>query len=456
MIEIQGIGLNSLCAIGKIHFYGHSESIYKRSKKAMSADGISTELQRLEIAFQSIEDGFYEGERSALHEELHDRARLTVFEGYEAAEAVSFAADHIFSELSLKGDPHISEMGTEIGRTASMILRYLSSEDSKIINFSPTPVILICRNISVMELSRADPAMILGLFLCGVDPLSELAIYAHSLGLPLIISEEDILPEASEGKMAIIDSEKGVLILSPDEGTVEHYGSVLCEIALNKGKKEKRLIYFVQEPSELEKYKLPPFSSLLIRACEKMGKEEHYQLFSSIIRELEGGELKIILPEEREKQKKVISAAIKASEGGKITLILPSGIDISHIRSLKYCLFSELEEESKNIAVGAVIDCGAAMLLTDKLAAEADFLVIDSDKLVSSLIFPRKAEINDSSTLETGCRTFLMASEKIIEEGKSKSAKVCFFGMISSKKDIYTPLLSLGTDEIAIPASYLL
>ncbi len=457
MKEIHGMGLNKLCAIGRIHFYGHSETAIKERKRTVTGEGTSTELQRLEIAFEDIEEELYEGERSALHEALHESARLAVFEGYEASDAVSIASERIFSELSCKGDPYISEMGAQVSKMAVSLVRLLSKEKTKIDDSSAKPIILVCGNIPAKELIVVDKNMIMGIFICGASPFSELAIYAHSLGIPLIISDDGAIHDALEREMAIIDSEKGVLIISPEPETVEHYGVRLGGIALNRGKSgiKSRIICHINDPSNLMERSKLPCISVLLRTGEGEGAEELYLIFSSLLDEIDGAELKIILPVEEIRQKEIVSAAIKASEKGKITLFLPSATDISSVRALKYSLYSELESEVRNIAVGAVIDCGASVMLIDEIGAECAFFAVDSDKLTSSLLFPMRASSNDKLLLDIGYKAFLKAAENLIEAARNKGIRLCFFGMTASGNDICEKLISIGAHEIAISLPYI-
>lgn len=450
MKEIYGSGLNKLCAIGKIHFYGQSEGKFGDKKGTASGEDISTELERLEIAFGSTLEELYEGERSALHEELHESARLVAFEGYDASYAVSLAAERILSSLSHEGDPYISETGTEIRRMSAVLLGHLSKEKVKIGELFPRPMILVCGNIPEKELLASDRAMILGIFLFGASRFSEIAVCAHSLGIPLVIGNEEDIHDIPDGEMAIIDSEKGTLIISPEEETVEHYAVRLGGIALGRGKKaeKKRIICHLAFFED----NIAPDSSVLLQLKEEKSREELFLFFTSL---LGGGELKIILPHEEKRQDEIISAAIKASEKGKITLLLPSAADISAIRALKYKLYSELEPECKNISVGAVIDCGAAAALIDEIGAECDFLAIDSDKLISSLIYPEKVDVNDEILMSIGDKAFLRTAENIIYAAEKKRIRLCFFGMTASDDDICERLLGMGAHEVAIPFPYL-
>ncbi len=450
--------MNKLCAIGKVHFYRQTMPICKGGKRRGAGDGIANELQRLEIAFHSTEEELYEGERSVLHEELHESARLAVFEGYEAADAVLFAAERIFSQLSQKEDPYISEMGAQVGRMTSHLVRILSKEKPDEAVPSPKSVILICENITVKELMSASRSMILGIVLCDVPPLSELAIYAHSLGVPLIICEKGRFFNILEGETAIIDGEIGVLIASPEEETVEHYGVRLGGIALSReknGRKNRIICCSIVEALHGE-HGMGLCGSALLLNVRKKGGEELNMVFSAILDELDGGELKIILPREEKMRAEVISCAIKASGKGEFILLLPSAIDISAIRTLKYTLASELEEESENITVGAVIDCGAAIHLIKDIAEETAFLAVDSDSLTSSLLFPETVQAKDEELLDIGTEAFLKAAEALIEEAKRKGLKICFFGMTASRDEICEKLISLGANEIAIPYSYLI
>lgn len=450
MKEIYGLGLNKLCAIGKIHFYRHSEISIKENKTAGSGEDISTEIQRLEIAFEGTMEELYDGERSEIHEKLHESARLAAFEGYDASDAVSIAAERIFASLSHECDPYISETGTEIRRTTAMLLSHLSKEKIKIGEFAPRPVILASGNIPPKELLAADRAMIIGIFLWGTSPVSELVGCAYSLGVPLIIGNEEDINDIPDGEMAIIDSEKGTLIISPEEETVEHYAVRLGGIALGRGKNStnKRIICHMAFFED----NVSPNSSVLLHLREEKSAEELFLFFTSL---LSGGELKINLPHEEKRQREIISAAIKASEGGKITLLLPSAVDISAIRALKFKLYSELEQECKNISVGAVIDCGVAAVLIDEIGEECDFFAVDSDKLMSSLICSEKVGINDGSLRNLGHKAFLKMAEDLICAAEKKGISLCFFGITASNNEICEKLIRMGADEVAVPLSYL-
>lgn len=429
MREICGKGLNRRCAIGKIHFYGRFEPTQTEKSKG-KGDEILTELQRLEIAFRNIEETLYEGETSAFHDELLEKMRLAVFEGYEASAAVLIVSERSLGE---EDDPYVSGGGAEICRICGELYRVLSKEGGSGASFPVGPSILVCEGISKQSLMAADASMILGIFLLGVPLLSDVAIYAHSLGVPLIVGENRSNFGLSEGEMAIIDSENGVLIASPDEETVEHYGLSICDLAINGS--------------------LDTAKNSIICFSDDYDQNMLSSALSELFDSASEGEIKILLPKNEEKQERVIAYALKASEKRRMILLLPSIPELSAVSALKFRL-SELDEEAENISVGAVIDCGAAATMADEIAERTAFWAVDSDKLVSSLVFPEMPGANDEALFDIGCKAFLKISEELIEKAKKNGAKICFFGMIAAQKNITRELISLGADEVAAKTFY--
>lgn len=491
-LEIKGIGLNRFCAIGKLHFYNRSQP-YHSAVVTEKFDGDSTlELSRLEIAVSLLSEHYMQKEsenkklfNASLIEEafenekdcLTDKARENIFRGQKAHEAIKNAAAERSREIAGGGDPFLVPAASSIlylgDRLAALIISDYEAEAPTNEKYHSKPVILIAEEISPDDILQIHREMLIGIFLFGASPLSKKALLAHSFGIPVIVSPESIsdLAKELEGKNAIIDGEKGLLIIDPEGEMVEHYGGRLAELAAPKST-EKMLSLNVTadigDELELENslfengFEIGLFR--VKRALRKKDPESEAHLFSLLSSALEASKGKKAFVELDRKNLPIgnlIKAALRAAEKGKLTLLLRGVLSVTDIRGVLGELTAIQNEDAekstsiKNLSIGAIIDNCAAVMMCDEIAKSCDHILIDSDELLASLLFPLPRDSISKETISTNLECLMRAIKKVTDAAHNAEIKVGVCGMLITSRRVRSKLADHGIDEIIVPPPYI-
>src|SRR5205085_11852378 len=85
------------------------------------------------------------------------------------------------------------------------------------------PVVVLARDLTPSETAALDPHMVHAFVTEAGGPASHTAIMAGVLGIPAVVGLGRFLTDVSGGDEVIVDGNRGVVILNPDEETRERY-----------------------------------------------------------------------------------------------------------------------------------------------------------------------------------------------------------------------------------------
>lgn len=274
-------------------------------------------------------------------------------------------------------------------------------------------------------------------------PTSHTAILARSLGIPAIVGIQQAMHYIEEEDDVILDGTNGIVLINPDEISLEHY----------RGLQKKEKDYF----SDLNKIKEAPAVTLdkipiklhanielpkdfeIVREAGAKGvglyrteflymnretppdEEEHYEAYSRVIKILDGLPLTIrtldlgadkqvdggrasgpvmsnpalglrairLCLKEQSLFRPQLRAILRASANGPVRLLIPMLSNTKEMRQV-FHLINDLKNElddkkipyDKEIKIGAMIEVPAAAVCAEIFANHMDFLSIGTNDLI--------------------------------------------------------------------------
>ena len=345
-----------------------------------------------------------------------------------------------------------------------------------------------------------DTKSVVGIVLVGGSENSGLAAFARAKGIPaLVVSEADAPDVKLEGSGAIIDPARNRLTVNPDLAALDKF----TESSRLSEEREQRLAALIGKPSVTRSGSyISVFATVdegegaaaLSADAEGIGifKTEHLfgeeseesqfeeykkalEIFKGkpvIVRAYSGGRgsemgqrgIRFCLAE-REAFKEQIRAVLRAAALGELYLALPMAVSPEEIRRARTVMAesaSELKgrgtEFGEPRGVGAVIDTPAAALNAERLAAESDFFVADTDRLLTFTLGADRGDACLSELIKRNpdpvIKLIGYSSKMLHASGKGKLMGVA--GDLAADLSLTEGFVSLGADFLSVPPPYVL
>ena len=344
---------------------------------------------------------------------------------------------------------------------------------------------------------------------------SHSAILARALEIPAVLSIENCTTSLQDKEHAIVDGEKGIVIINPSKEQLDEYEEKYKkhlkekkELLAFQGMKTKtadgiavELFGNIGTPKEAqtvvesggEGVGLFRTEFLFMDKSSLPSEEEQFESYKEavtamngkpiIIRTLDiGGDKEIPyleIPKEDnpflgyrairycldrpEIYRAQLRALLRASAFGDIRIMVPLVTCIEEIRSVRELLkkyMKELDAEglsyNSNIQVGVMIETPAASLIADLLAKEADFFSIGTNDLTQYTMAVDRGNAKVAALYSTYQPAVLRSIRGIIQAAKAEGIMVGMCGESASDRRLIPLLLAFGLDEFSVSSSAIL
>ena len=370
-------------------------------------------------------------------------------------------------------------------------------------------VVLLAHDLTPSQTANLDSKHVLGLATDAGGRTSHTAIVAHALGIPTVVGLNDVTVSAIPGDTVIIDGNRGVVIIHPDEATIaEHrkYEQRLAKLehqlielrdlpAVTRDGHEVTLlgnIEFLKEAATvLEKggagIGLYRTEYLFLSVETEPTEQQHYEACSQtielaqgrpvVIRTLDLGadkytQERAAVPERNpflglrsiryclrhvETFKTQIRAILRAATKGPVSLLFPLISGLMELRQAKMIVrdvVEDLEEEeiefAHDVPIGMMIEVPSAALMCDAFAKEVDFFSIGTNDLVQYTLAVDRGNEKVASLFTAAHPAVLRLIKDVIRAGQRHDVSVSLCGEIAGDPEYTLLLLGLGLRVFSI------
>lgn len=241
MHEFRGIPVSSGIAIGPALLLTDVRT--RVPNRQIVKPEVDAELARLDVAVaRSVEDldamradaeralGTEAAAIFAFHQGmLRDKSliepiRSHIRDGLFSAEtACQLQFEQIAKTFASMGDGAFSTKVDDVWDLFERVVRRLLGRGGTVMQRVDEPAIVLASDLTPSQAAAFSDRDLLG-FVTGMGgPTSHTAIFARALGIPACVGAAGITARARDGDMVIVDGETGIIIMSPDEQTLDRY-----------------------------------------------------------------------------------------------------------------------------------------------------------------------------------------------------------------------------------------
>jgi phosphotransferase system enzyme I (PtsI) len=422
--------------------------------------------------------------------------------GFTAEYSVSKVMSKRVRVLESLNQPYFKDRTTDLHDLEQQILKLLQGGRQEPLHHLRAPVVLLAHDLTPSEVANLDHRFILGFATEAGGKTSHTAIMAGVFGIPAIVGLGRFLTEVSGGDKVIIDGTKGVIVIDPDEETLNRFElaqrdftSTERELAalrdLPAVTKDGTLIHLygnIEFPEEVRKcfekgcvgVGLYRTEFLYLGKVSDPTEDEHYAAYRQVVsmlgkhrsvtvRTLDVGADKFssVSNQDAERNpflgvrslriclrnlqlfKTQLRAILRASAEGDVRIMFPMVSTVHELRQSKMILgdvMDDLEEQgipfNRRLAIGTMIEVPSAALIADILAKEVNFFSIGTNDLIQYTMAADRTNENVAELYNAGDPSVLRLIDRIVSAaGQSRNpVEVCVCGEMSGDP-LYTMLL---------------
>lgn len=470
-------------------------------------DTVSQELGEkygaiFEAHFQILQDSRLRGELEEMIRQRH----------YSPEYAVSRTLRRYAQHFQRLESSYLAERVHDIFDIEKRLLRHLLGRRREGISHLTSPVLVLAKNLTPSEAANLDRRFVLGFVTEVGGPGSHTAIVAEALEIPAVVGTGPFLTDVSGGDQVIIDGDRGLVILQPDEETLARYQLQLEEIRSLAARLEPlrelpaetadgvrlQLLGNIEFPYEVDHcvdrgadgVGLYRTEFLYLGSATEPTEEVHYQAYRQVVQTM--GDKPVIirtfdlgadkvphLPQPEDERNPFLGlrsirlalrnlplfrtqlrAVLRVSVLGNVRIMFPLISTLLELRQAKMVLadvMEDLEERGvefdREIEIGMMVEVPAAVMMIDQFVEEVDFLSIGTNDLIQYTLAVDRSNKDVVSLYNAADPAILRLISMAIQAADRKSVPINLCGQMSGSPTYTMLLLGLGLRRLSVTPS---
>jgi phosphotransferase system enzyme I (PtsI) len=431
-------------------------------------------------------------------------------QGHAAEYAVSRVMRRHAKALESLNQGTFASRASDLFDMEKRILRNLLGHRREQIQHLTEPVIVLAHDLTPSETAALDPTKVFAFATEAGGRASHTAIMAGALEIPAVVGLGKFVIDVSGGDQVIVDGNRGVLILNPDEETLERYektrtsfrtfetqlGELRDLPAETRDGVRIMLLGNIEFPQEAthcvergaDGVGLYRTEFLYLGKRSDPSESEHLDAYMTVLRSM-GSKPVVIrtldlgadkfststepVAEERNPFlglrsvrlclrnltlfKTQMRAILRASAFGDVRIMFPMVSTLLELRHCKMILAEvkeDLEEEgiafNRKLPVGSMIEVPSAAVMAEFLAREVNFFSIGTNDLIQYTLAADRTNEAVASLYSAGDPAVLRLIELVIKAAAKHTVDVNVCGEMSGEPIYTILLLGLGLRQLSV------
>jgi phosphotransferase system enzyme I (PtsI) len=502
---------------------------YRIPRRSILPSQRSDEVQRVRSAFKDaiaeltdmeadqtqIEEGKIKDIFAVHLRFLHDRSLrkkitdLIQLESVTAEYAVSIRLREIASHFAKQKDAYMSERAADFYDIEHRLLRQLLGEKREDVAHLRDQVAVVARELSPTQTAGFNRTFVKGLATDAGGRTSHTAIVARSLGIPAVVALETLTETITGGDIVIVDGNRGIVIVNPDQETVQQYEQYSREFealeheldaikekpAVTRDGVKITLLGNIEFPDEAELVLqkggegigLYRTEFLYLNTDAEPTENDHYQAYAEtvsflehrpvIIRTVDLGADKYTQSRRYAPEpnpflglrsiryclqnltmfKAQLHAILRASVLGDVRIMFPLITNLQELMQAKMILrdvMEDLDDENikynRNVPIGIMVETPSAALTAFTLARDCDFLSIGTNDLTQYTLAVDRGNELVSTLYSSADPAVLRLIRTVIQDAHKAQADLSICGEMASEPEYIMLLLGMGVRTISL------
>jgi len=532
MLELHGIPVSPGVAIGPALVLNREG--YRISYCQIAPDAVDEEIARLRRAVDALSHSLesnrlatsaiagdstgdiFAAQLQMLHDpRLHAELQRRIRQGKQsAAYAVSQVLHRYASDLRRLDNSLLAQRADDVVDIELQLLQQLGAVTRRPLTELTEPVILLTHNLTPSETANLDRRYVRGFCTEIGGPGGHMAIVAKGLELPAVVGIGDFLESVGGATRVIVDGDRGVLILDPDEETVQRYvegrerrenlALRLAELrdlpAITTDGVSVSLSANIEFPHEvaacLERgaagIGLYRTEFLYLSSDEEPSEEDHYKAYREVVEAMKGrpvvirtldlgadkmGSRPLTEPEPNpflglrsirlslktpELFRPQLRAILRVAVHGDVRVMFPLITTLAELRQARMLVNIIAEDLAEaniphraDLPVGMMVEVPAAVLMLDRFVKEVDFLSIGTNDLVQYTLAVDRSNECVADLYQSSDPAVLRLIKRCVEVAAEAAIPLGICGEMSTNPARSLLLVGMGVRSLSVPPNAL-